>query len=283
MFSIRFYNETGEIIFGGGSSLSPWKLTAAEGLSFSGKSFTVAKYAGQDGQETTTAVDNARTITLRGDLVVGEDFAKQYSSAISALEKKGWLEIKTVLGVRRIEARCCDYRQVDRKGKFIIYIVQFICDCPYFEDAIKSETPIFQQIPLLDAKFTFPAKFSERVSKNLLSYEGTAKTEPTFIININEGTDGDNVLALYNHTSGESLKINYSAILGECVTVDVKNRKIYNSKGDNLIKYLADDSFFDGFFLYPGINDIEVLNNNMNTGIDVICRYSTRYSEAVII
>lgn len=283
MFSIRFYNETGEILFGGGGSVSPWKLTACEGLSFSGKSFTVAKYAGQDGQETTSCVDNARTITLSGDLVVGENFEEEYSAAISSLSKKGWLEVTTVLGVRRIEARCCEYRQVDRKGKFILFTVQFICDCPYFEDIVKTEAYVFQQVPLMNSGFSFPGSFSKRISKSLFNYEGTAKAEPMFIININEGTDGDNVIAIYNHTSGESLKLNYSAALGECVTVDVKNRKIYNSKGENLIKHLSDDSFFDGFFLYPGINDIEVLNSNMNTGIDVVCRYSNRFSEAVIV
>ena len=89
MFSIRFYNETGEIIFGGGSSPSPWRLTDAEGLSFGIKSFSVAKYAGQDGQETTGQVDSARCITLRGDASMGEDFARVYADALATLGKEG--------------------------------------------------------------------------------------------------------------------------------------------------------------------------------------------------
>ena len=64
MFQIKFYNESGSIIFGGGKSTSPWRLTVAEGLALCGKSFTAARYAGQNGQETTAAVTNARTITM---------------------------------------------------------------------------------------------------------------------------------------------------------------------------------------------------------------------------
>lgn len=283
MLSIRFYNESGEIIFGGGGSPSPWRLTAADGLVFSGKSFSVVRYANQDGQETNSALDNARTITLSGDVIIGEEFEKEYSSALAALSRKGFLEVSTVLGKRVIEARCCDFRQVDRKGIYLIYTIQFICDDPYFEDVVKTEVGIFRQIPYLDKNFSFPGCFSSRISRSNLNYSGTTKTEPVFLININEGTSGDNVLSVYNHTSGESLKFNYSANMGECITVDIKNRKIYNSNGENLIRYLSDDSFFDGFFLYPGINDIEVLNANMNTGIEVLCKYANRYSEAVII
>ena len=62
-----------------------------------------------------------------------------------------------------------------------------------------------------------------------------------------------------------------------------KNRKIYNQDGENLLKYLADDCFFDGFHLYPGNNDIEVINYNVNAEISVDCRYANRYSEAVYI
>lgn len=283
MFSIRFYNELGEVTFGGGNSSSAWRLTAAEGLAFVSKSFSVVRYANQDGQETNSALDNARTITLSGDVTIEEGFETEYTSVLATFSKEGVLEISTHLGKRVISARCCDFRQVDRKGKYILYTVQFICDSPYFEDAVKTEVAIFGQMSLLDRNFTFPGRFSYRISKINLNYLGTQKTEPVFLVNINEGTDGDNILAVYNHTSGESLKFNYSANLGECITIDVKNRKIYNSNGENLIKYLSDESFFDGFFLYPGINEIEVLNGNMNAGIDVVCRYANRFSEAVII
>lgn len=283
MFSIKFYNETGSITFGGGRSASSWRLTNAEGLTLVGKSFKTARYANQDGQETTSVTSNARTITLSGDITIGDNFAVEYASAIATLENAGWLEITTACGVRRIAAQCCDFRQGDRKGRYLIFTVQFICDNPFFEDVSAEETVIFHKLPLMDDSFEFPGMFSQRISKSNLEYAGNMKTEPIFFIEINEGTQGDNVLSMYNHTSGETLKFNYAAAMGECITVDVVNRKIYNADGENLLKYLADDSFFDGFHLYPGVNEIEVINNNMNTGITVLCRYTNKYSEAVLI
>ena len=283
MLSIKFYNETGSITFGGGKSNSPWRITSAEGLAICGKTFNTARFIGQDGQETTSVVGNARTITISGDITIGENFCAEFSSCLATLDKEGWLEVTSSCGVRRIHARCCDFVQGERKGKYLIFTVQFICDSPYFEDCDRTEVAVFREIPLLDKSFAFPGMFSKRISKSGLRYDGNAKTEPIFFIEINEGTEGNNILALYNRTSGESLKFNYAGVMGECITVDVEKRKIYNADGENLLKYLADDSFFDGFHLYPGVNEIEVINNNMNTGITVICRYSNKYSEAVLI
>lgn len=283
MLSIKFYNETGSITFGGGKSDSAWKLTEAEGLAGVDKSFTAVRYANTDGQETTEVRKNARCVTLSGDIAVGDDFAKEYSRALAVLEEEGWLEISASHYTRRIRARCSEYRQGERKGRFLMFTVQFICDNPFFEDIESVENMIFAVIPKLDENFEFPGAFSGRISESAVNYDGNARTEPMFFIEINDAAEGDNVISLYNSTSGESLKLNYDAAAGECVIVDVQNRKVYNSDGENLLKHIADDSFFDGFHLYPGINEIVVINNNMNTGITVMCRYTRKFAEAVLI
>ena len=283
MFRIRFYNETGSIDFGGGRSGSLWKVTSADGLAFCGRTFTSAKYVGQDGQKTTSVAVNARTITLSGDVYCGYGFGGEFKSAMAVLEKEGILEVETELGTRRINGRCCDFRASERKGKYMLFVVQFLCDDPYFEDADKTEIAIYKEISLLDREFTFPGKFSERISRRNIVYEGTREAEPVFFISIDEGKDGENQLVIKNHTSGENLVFNYGGVMGDFITVDIKNRKIYNQDGESLLKYLADDSFFDGFHLFPGNNDVEVINRNINTGISVTCRYANRYSEAVYI
>lgn len=283
MFGIRFYNETGSIDFGGGASGSNWKVTGADGLAFCGRTFTHAKYAGQDGQKTTSVTVNARTITLSGDVFCGDGFSKEFKSAMTVLEEEGIIEVRTGLGTRLIKARCSDFRDSGRKGQYMLFVVQFICDDPYFEDADKTEIAIYKQRPLLDNSFTFPGKFSERISRRNIVYEGTREAEPVFFISIDEGVEGENQLVIHNHTSGEKLTFNYGGVFGDFITVDIKSRKIYNQDGESLLKYLADDSFFDGFHLFPGDNDIEVINRNVNTGITVDCRYANRYSEAVYI
>lgn len=283
MFNIRFYNETGSIDFGGGSSQSLWRVTDCEGLAFCGRTFTYAKYAGQDGQKTTDVTVNARTVTLSGDVTCGDDFDYMYKYAMSVLEQDGALEVLTRLGKRVIGARCCDFRFGERKGKYITFVVQFICDDPYFEDADKTEVAIYKEIPMLDKDFTFPGVFSERISRRNVEYAGTQEVEPVIYISISEGTEGENRLTITNHTSSENITFDYGAVMGDFITIDVKKRKIYNQNGENLLRYLEGDSFFNGFHLHPGNNDIEVINHNVNTEVVATCCYANRYSEAVYI
>ncbi len=283
MFNIRFYNETGNINFGGGESKSPWRVISADGLAFCGKTFVGARYAGDDGVRTNAVNLNQRTITLNGDIKINEEFSNTYAAALAALESEGVLEINTSAGKRRIGARCCDFNQYDKKGNYLLFTVQFLCDNPYFEDSVRKETQIFKEIPLIDENFTFPGKFSERISRKNILYAGNVRTEPIFYISVNSEKKGEKLLCIENHTSGEKISFNYGALRDETVTVDIENRRIYNSKGENLIKYLTDDSFFDGFHLFPGTNDIEVINRGENSGIDVACSYADRYSEAVYI
>lgn len=283
MFNIRFFNEIGNIDFGGGRSGSCWKVTSADGLAFCGRNFGFVKCAGQDGQKTTNVTANARVITLSGDIFRGDNFAVDFKSAMAVLEKEGTIEIRTKLGTRRIKARCSDFRENGRKGKYLLFVIQFLCDDPYFEDADKTEVAVFKEIPLFDKNFTFPGEFSGRICRRDIIYEGTKEAEPVFFISIDNGSNGDNQLIIKNHTSGEGLTFDYGEVLGDSITVDVKNRKIYNQDGENLLKYLTDDSFFDGFCLYPGINDIEVINLNPDIGMSVSCCYANRYSEAVYI
>lgn len=280
MLSIRFYNERGQILFVGGGP-GKWRLTAADGLALPGRTFKSVRYQGQAGQETTETVVNPRTITLSGDVETDGKFPEEYSKTLAILEKEGTIEVRTSLGKRKIGARCCEFYQGEKKGRFMLFVVQFLCDNPYFESMDKTEVPIFKEIPLLDKNFVFPGSFSGRISRKNLVYPGSAETEPVLFINVEDGADGDNLLSIVNHTSGESLRFNYGATKNDSVTVDIKNRVIYNSKGEDLLEYLTDDSFFDGFHLYPGENDIEVINRNMNTGICVTCSYSDRYAEAV--
>lgn len=283
MFNIRFFNETGSIDFGGGKSLSPWKVIKADGLSFCGRTFQYIRYGGRDGQKTTGVSVNARTITLSGDVLITDDFASIFDKAMSVLENEGTLEINSGLGARKIMARCCDFISGEKKGDYLIFTVQFLCDDPYFEDAYKTEVGLYTKTPMLSKDFVFPGMFSGRITRSDIEYLGTQKTEPVFFIAIDEETEGENLLIIENHTTNESLKFNYAGICGEHITVNVKTCEIYNQSGENLLKHLADDSFFDGFHLIPGYNDIEVINRNTNTGITVKCCYTNRYSEAVYV
>lgn len=280
MFVIKFYNDAGTVTFGGGSAPDGWRLTACDGLALTGKSFTACRYAGCDGQTTVETRKNARTITMSGDFYAKTNNGS-YEKAMTVLGSRGILEVNTGGKVRRTEAECASFTERGHEGKYRLFTVQFICDSPYFESAEACEIPIYKTIPHLNADFTFPGIFSERISRNIVVNQGDMPAEPVLFINAGHNPQG--IITVKNHTSGGQLSINYEPLADDIITVDVPARKIYNSDGENLLGNLSDDSFFDGFTLLPGSNDIEVLLGEANRELYVSCRFRPRYSEAVYV
>ena len=279
MFEIIFYNGEGSVTFGGGKSESNWRIIETDGLGLAGKSYTSCVFENSIGQETVNVHVNARTVTLKGDFFMTENYKSEYKSALTTLNSDGILEVRDGNSVLRIKAYCVQFLPLARKGEYMPFTVQFVCDEPYFESSEAYEMPIFKVIPMLNSDFVFPDMFSERVTRRNVFINSNAETEP--LILINSGRHPSGYLCIKNHTSGESLTINYAPLQSEFITVDVKNRKIFNQDGDNLLPYLADDSFFDGFHLYPGDNDIEVTIGTANTELEVFLRYYERFLEAV--
>lgn len=280
MFVIKFYNDAGTVTFGGGSAPDGWRLTACDGLALTGKSFTACRYAGCDGQSTVEARKNPRTVTLSGDFYAEEN-SGEYEKAMTVLSGSGMLEVNTGGKVRRTAAECASFTERGREGKYRLFTVQFICDSPYFESAEACEVPVYRTFAHLDSDFVFPGKFSERITRNVIVNEGDMTAEP--ILFINAGHNPLGIITVKNHTSGEQLSIDYEPLAGDIITVDTSARKIYNSDGENLLSKLSNDSFFDGFTLLPGSNDIEVFLGEGNRELSVSCRFRPRYSEAVYV
>ena len=280
MFEIIFYNSRGRVVFGGGKSDSRWRIIEADGLGLSGKSYKTCTYENYPGQETVKAHTNARTITLKGDFFMGSGYLNEYKNVLSVLDKDGVLEILSRGTAVRINGYCTQFFPLEKKGEYLPFTVQFVCDEPYFESATAFEVPVFKTVAKLDCDFTFPGMFSERITRRNVYINSNAETEPVIIINAGRNPNG--ILHIFNHTTGESLNINYEPLNNEYITVDVKNRRIFNQNGNNLLNYLADDSFFDGFHLYPGDNEIEVTIGTANTELEVTLRYNEQFLEAAI-
>ena len=278
MFEITFYNENGRVVFGGGKSDSPFRVIKTDGLGFPEKKYVTVSYEDTPGQETVSEQVKPRTVTLSGDCFISGDYT-EYSTAISVLNKPGVLEVHTKNGVRCIDARCTTFVEGDKKGNYLPFTVQFICDKPYFRNGEQTETPLYKVMPNLTKDFTFPDRFSYRITRRNILISSNAETEPVFIIEV--GSDANGNIEIINNTSGEKLKLNYEPLRNECITVDVENRKIYNQEGDNLLSYLADDSFFNGFHLYPGENDCEVNLDYGTVDLKVYIRYNEKFLEAI--
>lgn len=281
----KFTNETGSIIFGTDKrSDSIFRLTAAEGLSIPEKNFTAAVYANLRGQETVGTYICPRTITISGDVLITKGSVNILSEAAHILDKPGSLEVHfDEKRTRKIDCTCSSFVPGEKRGRYTLYVIQFICDDPYFYDTDCTEAEAFGVQPLINSTFSFPGVFSTRVTRSNIYCEGNANTEPIFKISVTEKNESDSPeLCITNHTTGCSINLQYSAEVGDVITIDTAKRKIYNQNNENLLEFLADDSFFDDFYLVPGENDIGITVSGTVDAVRVACLYYARYIEAVL-
>lgn len=275
MIKLRFYNSIGEVVF----DRKNWRLTAAEGLSLATKSYTAVRYINQPGQTITSWTDNPRTITLSGDCnldVLGED---AFSKGAGIFDREGTLEVETHLFKRQIGARCIAFEPGEKNGPFRKFVVQFLCDCPYFEDCDYTESVIYKRIPMLSKDTKLPAIFSGRVTKFNVAYKGAIFSEPVIKINVPEGKG---TVIVSNKLTGGKIEVAYDGAVFSQLIIDIEKRTVTDEVGTPRIELMTDDSFFEGFFLESGDNEIEVANSNSETEIFATIKYKVRYKEAVV-
>lgn len=283
MTQLKFYNKLGEInLFGGGSTF-PFRLTSIDGLGLPDKNAVVVNYVGYPGQTTTSLNVGSRTITIAGDVPADHDIQRKLSNAMIILNTEGTLLINVGYVSRKIKCRCSAATLGERNGAYQTYAMQFICDYPYFEDLENTYLAVFDIIPQLSSAFRFPGIFSKRISRGNITVMGSAEVEPIFYIDVDEVGEmtAQNGISITNHTTGQSLQLDYAPYAGERITIQVPDRKIYNNNGDDLLKYITNGTFLNGMTLVPGDNDIEVLNYSTTTNLTVLCEYSNKYVEAV--
>lgn len=275
MIKLRFFNSLGEVVF----DKNGWHLTEAEGLGIPTKQISAARYANQPGQATMSALANPRAITLSGDVNLKISGQDALSKGCGVLDAEGILEVCTDRFIRRIGARCTELVLGDRNGPFRSFVVQFLCDCPYFEDLEYTENVIYERTPMLGRETVLPAMFSGRVSKGTVQYPGSAFSEPIMYLSVPEGSG---TITVSNLTTGEKIGLNYDGSLYSELKVDVQNRTITDENGVLRLDVLTDDSFFDGFNLRSGENRIEAINSQVEVDIKAKLRYKVRYTEAVV-
>ena len=275
MIKLRFYNSIGEAMF----DENGWHLTKAEGLSIPTKLLTAARYTNQPGQTTTSCIANPRTITLSGDVNLAVCGADALSLGSIILDTDGILEVTTDRFSRMIKARCTELVFGEKNGPFRVFVSQFLCDCPYFEDNDYTENVIYDRAPMLSKDTVLPAMFSKRVSKGSLYYSGSAYSEPIMYLNVPDGTG---TLSICNLTTGGKISLSYDGSQYCELVIDAENRTITDENGKLRLEILTDDSFFDGFTLVRGDNMLEVLNSNVAVDVKARMRYKVRYTEAVV-
>lgn len=275
MTQMIFQNERGKLCFSGGGK-AMLSITEISGLGMSPKSFETAVYVETPGQKTLSETREARVITVAGD-ICGKSML---SKTIRVLDAPGWLMIYGDGKIRKIYARCISFEQGKRYGQYHRFVLQFSCDSPYFEEKDESKVALFLRIDEIKSPFVLPCRFSSRTSSATVINRGDVEAEPVFEIHFSNGAEELWDVTIQNEQTGEKLTLSIPAVAGDCVTVDVEKRKIYNQKGENLLSALSQDSYLSRFHLKSGANLISVTSEQAD-GINVICRFVNRYLEAV--
>ena len=273
---IEFVNETGKISMGSGSDL---RIIEIDGVGLAPKTRNVASYADIVGQNKLSETVNARTITIKGDI---KSTAPQsiLTRMMRILNGTGTLKMRFGSKRRSIKADCTEFDISDRNGAYQPFIIQFICDYPYFSDINSTQIHVFNVQKRLKTAFSLPCVFSTRTAEKDILNKGDVICEPILDITAMTSGEENGSIIIANETTAQTIKLNYKPIKDEVVTVDIEKRKITSSVNGDIVYSLDDDSYLSDFYLAKGSNRIRVTNESGGE-INVLCRFSNKYVEAV--
>lgn len=263
-----------------GSGEGDIKIISLDGLGMPEKSFQVAQYAQQPGQETLSATDNARTITVKCDLNVGTGRQSELSRIMGVFYMPGTLTIDTDIRRRDIACYCNAFELLDRHPGIQAFSVQFIADNPYFKDATAAVDNVVEITDLLKTTFTLPTVFSKIQTEADVLNSGHLNTEPIFEIRNTGAAFQDKEINLFNDTTGQKISFTASMDDDSLVEVNVENREILQD-GEDITNNITDDTYLSDFWLIPGVNHIRAETTDKSLGIGISCQHTNLYIEAV--
>lgn len=273
---IEFKNDLGKIVLG---SNRETRIIEVDGVGLAPKTRNTVNYAGIVGQNKLSETVNARTITIKGDIKSSSP-QNILTRMIRILNNSGTLILRVGSKRRCISAECTNFDISDRNSAYQPFILQFICDYPYFSDITQTNIYIFEVEKRLKTTFTLPCVFSERIIKQDIYNSGDVICEPIFEITALTGSEKSGNITIENTTTAQQITLNYTLSEGEVITVDIENRKITSDKNADIIYSLDDDSYLSDFWLEKGSNVISVTNGSGGE-ISVICKFCNKYIEAV--
>lgn len=276
MIQIEFVNDIGRIVMGADSDL---RIIEIDGVGFATKTRNVASYSGIAGQNKLSETVNARTITIKGDI---KSTAPQsvLTRMMKILNSTGTLKMRFGSKRRSIKADCTECDIADRNGAYQPFIIQFICDYPYFSDINSTQVHVFDIQRKLKTAFSLPCVFSTRIAEKDILNKGDVVCEPIFYITAVSVGESDGNIIIANESTAQKIVLAYKPARGEVITVDIENRTVKSSVNGDIIYSLDDDSYLSDFYLAKGSNRISITNESGGE-INVLCRFSNKYIEAV--
>lgn len=275
MISAKFENMYGSVeLFGGENPLI--EPIYVEGLAMPEKEVLTSVFRLIDGQKVVNSRDLPRTIVMKGHLY--GDYEKAVNAA-KILYHEGTLTLTSPYKERVIDARCIKF--FDRKG-FKNGVcdgeIVFVCDKPYFHDKEPIHKYIYGRVELLKTYFTLPCLLSERVPIAEINNLGQVKSEPIIIIK-NYDDNAQSEFTVKNLTTNAEINISAPLEKGEYITISIPERRVENSRGENLLPFLSDISYLSDFYLVPGEN---ILSFDSSGDVRCECLYTVNYTEGII-
>jgi len=283
---ITFENELGKVNLNDGI----WRIKDIDGLGLIEKTVKVITYPDVDGQELVSAVTGARYITISGDIKRKRGLVSDEKRAMRIFYKPGYLKISKGTIKRRIFCRCTSFSAgtSDRNAVFQGFVIQLVCDYPFFEDPEDKKAVLFERENLILNSFTLPCVFTRRISRIKAVNYGDTLTRPKIYLMCEKAPSENGAIEIINHTNGKHFKLLYQMSKNEEIVIDFENRKVTsNQKNEennfgNLIGKMSSDTFLSEFCFETGANDIECIFYGEGGEIHAFCTYSNKYIEAVI-
>lgn len=273
-----YKNELGIVRLSGKHS-DGFCITEISGLSLPQTHANTVNYPGVPGQTVLSLSVMARTITISGD--VKDKTGTCVSKAAAVFSRPGALFIYSSNKNKKIACRCQSFIPEKRKGIYVPYVIELVCDNPLFEDVAEKKVDILTKQRLLKNSFVLPCAFSSHKTQGRVINSGTYKNEPVFEISCLTDAACPDGIVIENLTTNKKIVLNTDVLSGECITVDVKSRKITSNLRQNLLDVLSDDSVLSELYLGVGINDLLAKADNEASLINVKCKFTNTYVEAV--
>ena len=299
MSHIIFENDIGTLSFSGDRSAS-LAISEIIGLGTPEKNYQTRNYIGFDGQSTISSQFLPRTITMAFDIVSG-DVSEISSKIYRVFSRGGTLYVDFKNGTRRIEVNQITVDSFTPHGTTLrSFVVQFVCDNPYFSDDIPVLKPCYETVKNIKYdtesqswNLSTPIVWGTNNNDVILVNSGDSRVYPTLTVHSFGNADNDNGIELIRvnpHNPEEVLQrfaITHQLSDGEVITFcfnqrsDLNRRYIKSSLGTNLLNTRTEDSSLADFFLEPGEN--RIILNNLSTGniLSASISYDNQYVEGV--
>lgn len=279
--TVSFKNNLGTVVMSGDMSRDI-RITAIEGLGMCNKEYAVAVFSGYDGQETLNSRFLARTITVATEFFC-KNLSERLKNILLVLNQPGYLFVDNGSVCRKIRCEQVTVTEVEPilKGRISKFVIQFVCDSPYFEDAEDTVIALYDRIKLLKSPFVLPSAFGGIVVGANICISGQMDVEPIITLRCPSGAAEGSYIFVKNESNGAAIRLGYCPCEDDEITIDIKRRKIYSSVSGNLIGYLSDDTFLGDFILEKGMNVISVDMGNVPSDFTAGCKFSNLYYEVV--